>query len=318
MAKPVTAVMKAPALILMYHRVSENPRDPFWLNVQPGHLREQLAVLRDKAHVVPLDEIAIGGERRVAITLDDGYADNEEIAAPMLSDAGLSATFFVSSWVAERGPDFRFWWDRLEHLLLDDAARCSHAELRLTADLVADVRSTAGRERALAAAGRRFRKLRPAQLERAVDALATQLSVAPGVCDCHRVMTTGQIRHLASDDRFAIGGHTRSHALLAALDATSQRTEVERGRTALEEVIGRPVESFAYPFGDHDAFDRRSVVAVRQSGFHRACTTIPRAVTLFSTRYRLPRFAVRDWTGDEFSRQLERWFAGLGTETTHS
>ncbi|MEZ5170740.1 MAG: polysaccharide deacetylase family protein [Acidimicrobiia bacterium] len=311
------AFLDESAVILMYHRVSSVDRDPFWLNVRPERFREQLAMLKKTADVVPLRELTPGA-RRVAITFDDGYADNQEVAKPLLDDAALPATFFVSSCVVEQGPGFRFWWDRVEHLLLDHASDLDISPIRVAPGLRADLRSTAGRFRALAAASRRLRVLGPFRIEQELANLATRLGAQETACRCHRVMSESQLRDLDASPIADIGGHTRSHAQLASLDAPAQRAEVALGRAVLEETLDHPIESFAYPFGGHEAFDRRSVGAARRAGFVRACTTIPRSVTRFATRYRLPRFAVRDWSGADFSLQLERWFSGLGTGPLHS
>ena len=102
-------------LVLLYHRVHDPADDPLGLAVAPGHFADHLAVLADEADIVPLDRIfdPTPRGRRVAVTFDDGYADNVETAAPILVDAGVPATFFVVT----SDPAIEFWWDRLDHLL---------------------------------------------------------------------------------------------------------------------------------------------------------------------------------------------------------
>ena len=62
----------------------------------------------------------------MAITFDDGYADNLQVAAPLLAERGLPATFFIVSGTIGSGREF--WWDELEGLLLrrDSAATGAH------------------------------------------------------------------------------------------------------------------------------------------------------------------------------------------------
>lgn len=47
-----------------------------------------------------------------------------------------------------------------------------------------------------------------------------------------------------------IGAHAMSHVRLSTLDAGAAAREVLDGRKRLEDLLSRPVRSFAYPFGD--------------------------------------------------------------------
>src|SRR5205085_2421930 len=82
--------------------VASDHRDPFQLCVHPTNFAAQLEVLREVADVVPLTELWRRRAKRrrrplVALTFDDGYADNLLNAAPLLERGGLPATVYVSS-----------------------------------------------------------------------------------------------------------------------------------------------------------------------------------------------------------------------------
>ena len=64
-----------------------------------------------------------------------------------------------------------------------------------------------------------------------------------------------------------IGAHGRSHRRLSTLDDAEREEELRGSRERLEERLGRPCRSMAYPFGDHDA---RVVEAVRAAGYEAA------------------------------------------------
>ena len=55
----------------------------------------------------------------MAITFDDGYADNAKLAGPILEGLGMPATFFITAGVVGSGREF--WWDRLANLLLSSS-----------------------------------------------------------------------------------------------------------------------------------------------------------------------------------------------------
>ncbi|MDA1045122.1 MAG: polysaccharide deacetylase family protein [Verrucomicrobia bacterium] len=99
---PLWCRLRGPALrIFTYHSVSDQ-RD-HETNVSPSTFEDHVAFLARHAEILDLEEWALGkvvrcGARKpgIAITFDDGYADNLLCAAPILSKHGLSATCFLT------------------------------------------------------------------------------------------------------------------------------------------------------------------------------------------------------------------------------
>jgi peptidoglycan/xylan/chitin deacetylase (PgdA/CDA1 family) len=90
-------------VVLCYHSV--DPR-PSYLGLTPGLFGEHLDWLAEHCRVVPLDELVATPRHRggpyVAITFDDGYADNHTHALPLLAARGMSASFFLTAGFIER------------------------------------------------------------------------------------------------------------------------------------------------------------------------------------------------------------------------
>src|ERR1700735_3300110 len=92
--------------ILMYHSVVENPATQEHLLGAIGHSRDifrgQMQLLARNYRPVTLDQMKrfAHGEalphHAVVVTFDDGYTDNYEIAAPILNQVGIPATFYVT------------------------------------------------------------------------------------------------------------------------------------------------------------------------------------------------------------------------------
>lgn len=106
------------ALILIYHSVSEWPSDPHLLCVTPQHFAEHLQALRKNYHPVSLRELvhAIREDRipnrAIAVTFDDGYADNLYATKPLLEHYNIPATVFVTAgYIGYQG---KFRWDELK------------------------------------------------------------------------------------------------------------------------------------------------------------------------------------------------------------
>jgi peptidoglycan/xylan/chitin deacetylase (PgdA/CDA1 family) len=68
---------------------------------------------------------------------------------------------------------------------------------------------------------------------------------------------------------FELGSHTRRHPDLTAVPPEEARIEVDEGKQDLENLVQRPVRSFAYPFG---AFNPEVIEGVRRAGFTTART----------------------------------------------
>src|ERR1700730_15153034 len=85
-------------IILMYHRVNDAVQDPWELCVAPANFEEHLEVLR-KYSCVPLEKMEDGKrkDRYVALTFEDGYADNLHVAIPMLEHFDMPAAFFITT-----------------------------------------------------------------------------------------------------------------------------------------------------------------------------------------------------------------------------
>ncbi len=318
------------ALILMYHRVADASVDPWGLAVSPARFAEQLAAIRACGEPVTLAALAAAHERGViprrgiVVTFDDGYADNAHTAKPLLESAGVPASVFVTT--AYTGTRDEFWWDELERLLLGlgtlpATMDLTIAGLSLQWDLgpaavygAEERRRDRGRRARDAAPGSRlafyyavWRELVPLAHEVRHDVLAAIASWAPETPrrETHRALAPDELVELARDGLVDVGAHTATHPYFPAQPAAVQRRELAESKSALEDVLGRPVTTFAYPFGE---WSPESPALAREAGFVCACAVANEPVWRRSDRYRLPRFAVEDWSGEDLARRLHEWF----------
>jgi len=107
-----------------------------------------------------------------------------------------------------------------------------------------------------------------------------------------------------------VGSHTMTHPVLATLPPERQLDEVRTGKRLLEEILGRPVTSFAYPFGSKADYSRQTAGIVRESGFECACSNFTDLVWRWTNLFQLPRVVVRNWPGELFSHKMAEWFYG--------
>lgn len=287
-------------LVLIYHRVLP-ARDPMYpYDPDAGAFRQQMTTLREDFRVLRLGDAleALAGqrlpERAVAVTFDDGFADNCECALPVLRDLGLPATFFVASGYLGNGCMFND--------AVIEACRGAPAGTWDTGTPQIGAVEVTG-DRAALAYGiiRRIKYLPgPERMDCARRLLdAARAAVPPGIMMSHE-----QLRRLHAAG-MEIGGHTRSHPILAALGDAEAAREIEAGKSDLEAVIGERVRLFAYPNGQPGRdYRARDVALVQRAGFSAAVTTAWGFADRESGPYEIPR--VGSWGGDawRFSGRL--------------
>ncbi|MGX6608066.1 polysaccharide deacetylase family protein [Micromonosporaceae bacterium Da 78-11] len=106
-----------------------------------------------------------------------------------------------------------------------------------------------------------------------------------------------------------IGGHSVTHPQLDTLSTGAARREITACRDTLQDTLGRPVESFAYPHGYSDARVRRLVAA---AGFTSACAVRDTHASRADPRYALSRLMIRRNTS---TAELRGWLDGTRRPT---
>jgi len=102
------------------------------------------------------------------------------------------------------------------------------------------------------------------------------------------IMTAEQLRALPSD-LVQIGSHTRTHPMLGRLPEQQVRTELSTSRALLEEIVGREVKLFSFPYG---SFNAEVVACCRDAGYERVFTTEPRLAYAGSDAFIVGRITV--------------------------
>ena len=290
----------------MYHRIAEPAADPWELAVSPANFEAQIAWLKRRRTVLPLQELeALRQQGRlprdaVAVTFDDGYACNALIAAPIAAAHEAPITIFLTT--GALSGDAEFWWDDLERIV--SGATPLRLEISIAGEDLALELSEPGqgltgpRAEAYTTLWRALRPLDTATRQLAMSTLAKQCGVGTAGRPEYRAMTQMEIGELVKSPWVSFGAHSVNHPPLSELTAAEQRFEIETSRDACAELTGQAPRMFAYPYGD---YSEETVQLVREAGFKVAVTTDSGVITGGSESLRLPRVQVGDWPEAKFA-----------------
>ena len=288
----------ARGVVLRYHAITDTAEPVVYaapdICLPVDAFRMQMAFVRRAYTVLPLDALVdavVGGgplpTRALAITFDDGYADNRRLALPALRALGLPATVYVATGAVEdRAP---FWVAAVRAIALGtrDRALCLPGGSSVSLD------GTAAREVAAKALTRALVPL--GAVERAawlVDAAARAGDDVTRAL-AGTMLDWAGVRELAAAG-WTIGAHTVTHSNVALLDPAAAEAEIAGSRDALEAAIGTPVRHFCYPNsgGQHAYFGPAVSAVLRKMGFRSATTSRPGALRPGADPFLLPRLGV--------------------------
>ncbi len=306
-----TLVPSRNVAILRYHAICGDEANAYaapGIRISPGAFEAHVRFLADNYSTLPMAEIVDRlrdgrplPRNTVAVTFDDGYADNLP-AARTLHRHGLSATFYIAAGCLGDGEPF--WPSELRHLL--SAIRQPRLALHAgPVDVVLDVATNAARATAVGRLTRIF-KAHPIDVR---DALREQLRTAAAARPMPRVMLTwDEVREMHALG-MTIGSHTMTHPNLPSAGPAVARAELVESRKRLEREIEAPVRMFSYPNGGAERYMTPDVQQlVREAGYAAAATSHNAFAGRHSDLYALERIEVEERLEDlAFALEVERF-----------
>lgn len=280
-------------LVFGWHNVTPSWSSPFPLRAGLRRIERQFRLLGRVAHVVPLEPalntLAAGGSlppRAVALTFDDGYRDNLEVAVPLLERLGLSATFFLVPGLLSGL--VQPWWEVLAWAFARtgrDILTWEDHELRLNGP--ASYRSY---QVVTARLKRRDRANREASVQGLIDLLEPVGSTGDLFLDwdgARQLVRRG----------FAIGSHSMYHAILTQEQPEEQARDLSESRRLLQEELSHAVELLAYPNGTVHDYDATTIAMARRAGYAYGITAQHGRNGVDTPAFEIRRFTVRPERG---------------------
>jgi len=293
--------------VLIFHRVLPAPDPLFPLEMHALRFEQICRWIKSWFTVLPLNDAVVRlkngtlPERSISITFDDGYADNYEVAMPILNRIGLSATFFIATGYLNGG---LMWNDKIIESIRGSKVPKLNLGIFTTFSDCYDslpIDSNEEKQMAIEAILGRIKYVSSTDRDMLTSAIAEQCgSNLPK----NMMMTPRQVVEMRRSGML-IGAHTVSHPILAGLDALEVRREISESKLCLESLLQEKVGLFAYPNGKpNQDFLARDVEIIRGLGFDAALTTAWGVVDSKSDLMQLPRFTPWDRNRFRFGARL--------------
>lgn len=295
--------------ILRYHAVcplEAGYADP-GICVTPDAFERHVRYLAANYRVLSLPDaaatIARGGSlpaNAVAITFDDGYADNLD-AARTLAKHGLTATFYLTAGCLADGAPF---WPSEIRALVDKVTAPAIVLSAPGVELSLPVTTPAERRAAISRLTKTF-KAHPIPVR---EALRDQLRRLAGGSAPSPMLTWADVKAMHALG-MVIGSHTMTHPNLPNAGLDAARREIVESKARLEQEIGAPVTMFSYPNGGAERYMTREVARlVREAGFLAATTSRNAFASMSSDLFALERVQVAEQLDHlVFALEIERY-----------
>jgi len=296
-------LMRNAAVVFMLHRFADPDRgvagyDPARLRALLGYLR------RERYQLLDLETLfaRLRGEgpplkQAVVFTIDDGYREHAEIAAPLLAEFDCPATTFVATGFLD-GLTW-LWWDKIDFVF----SRSEQQEVRCPlGDSVKlyNLRDASSKRRAADDFTSHCKRLPDPQKLDAIGrlAIAAQVDLPAEAPAAYAPMSWEQLRECERRG-MTFAPHTVTHPILSKVSDADARREIVDSWTRLQREAARPIPIFAYPNGKSGDFGNREIELLRRAGLRGAVTSVagfatPRQRGTVNGEFNIPRFPFPD------------------------
>jgi peptidoglycan/xylan/chitin deacetylase (PgdA/CDA1 family) len=202
----------------------------------------------------------------VAVTFDDGFANNFRYAFPILRRHAIPATIFLTTGLIGV-PGAQLWTERVKRaVFLTDRDRLPAVVPGQREWMLPDASRRASAARDVLD---RLKRMPPTLRDRYVaeiERVCGRPALTADDGDRYDFLTWDEVRTMA-DEGIEFGSHTVSHPILSTLDTDHLEYELRESKRTLEDELQRECVTFAYPNGKAGDFGDREKQTLRANGY---------------------------------------------------
>ena len=289
--------MRYRPIILCYHRIAEIADDDRnKLAVSPRTFQKQIEFFQKKRKFVSLNEMILDPQvNTVAVTFDDGYKDNYKIAANILNDYQIPASFFLATRFIEYSTSYytssfnKIWAFFQQNKQIPPPISGSVVEKLLRT------------ETSYFSALRQLSSLEPDQLWNESKILHAALNHIDGIDELELPLSVGEVHSLLNSNLFTIGPHTATHPRMSSISIDAALCDFAESIATTSNWSRQLTQYFPYPFGQKTDYNLQLESRINTSLNFKGLSTVPMAISLAKQDdLTLPRLSVQEWDINKF------------------
>lgn len=290
------------AKIINFHEI----RDKKWFE-------ETLVVLKNLYPVGTLQDVENFYEGKTKnffhITVDDGDLSNYHTIYPCLKKLDLTATIFVSPYMAKTGKNF--WFQEVEGYKQEYLKEIIADKFNIDKKLLENFYASS-----------MLKNMRIDDIEEIISIYQKKHNPAKKP---RKNMNVAELKELHQSGIFNIGAHTMRHPILANETDEDVKKQIIESVEELSDILDTEIRHFAYPNGDSTIdFGEREINILKNTSVQYAYTFDYKKLRLSDNQCLIPRFGLNRGNPNYIKRRMffgEFWekvkTSFFSTETKH-
>jgi peptidoglycan/xylan/chitin deacetylase (PgdA/CDA1 family) len=283
-------------IIINFHGVTNIKGNRFNnRHMDASEFEKIIIYLKKNYNIVPLKELfeiyrskKTNGKRTIALTFDDGYINNFTVALPILKKHQVPATFYlISEGLVNK--DFYVWPD-----VIDLIQKNTKEDLVFSFGTFKFPNFYSDElQISLVDLMKKSAEKRETYLNEIKTKYPIYLKEAAKFPKLIKLITKEEIASYKNEPLIEYGSHTHLHYNLEHLTEATCSDEVNRSKTIIEESIGKPIISLAFPDG---SYNTTTIANCKKAGYENVTAVSYKLNENNKDPYILSRFTISNST----------------------
>ena len=293
--------MKNNIKILLYHGVRKIKNTGIQ-NYSNKHLHisdfiKQMKFIKKNLNIISMDDVEYLVKKKIdkpyiAVTFDDGFKNNYDLAAEVLDFYKIPTTFYVST--AYIGKKKMFWVDILEDIFNNKVQ--NKIEIKLNRSYIFDTSTKYEKIKTLNYIKNYCKNALFNEKERVLNFLINKFNFKNNISINnsynYKSMSWKDISDIGKNKNFIIGGHSHNHEILSNLPEDLMKKEINTCIKLLSAKLKKKINHFSYPEGLNHHFNEKVIKFLKNKGITTCPTAINGVNILNQDLFRLKRIMI--------------------------